>query len=107
MAVNPLVHQFWDCTRLIGMRDRLRCPVCRAVGTWKPHGGWMDFQDERKVRRWMCKWCGHYIGPEGVCKVAMGPTCWMLVEALPTVATPCDAVIARFGLKASGAPWRG
>ena len=59
------VHQFYDCLRILGLRDRLRCPKCKAVGTWKPHGGFLDFGDIRKVRRWMCKWCGYYSGPEG------------------------------------------
>lgn len=59
-------HRICDLGRIVGMRDRLRCPKCKAVGTWKPHGGWLDHDDARKVRRWMCKWCGHYIGPEGI-----------------------------------------
>lgn len=65
MKPNAFIHQIFDFARFIGMRDRLRCPMCHAVGTWKPHGGWMDFADERKVRRWLCKWCGWYHGPEG------------------------------------------
>jgi len=63
--VNAITHQLADFLRLVGMRDRLRCPRCRKVGTWKPHGGWLDREDGRKVRRWLCKWCGHYVGPEG------------------------------------------
>lgn len=52
--------------RLVGMRDRLRCPECEAVGTWKPHGGFWDRHlGDRPVRRWLCKWCGLYVGPEG------------------------------------------
>ena len=46
-------------------RNRLRCPRCSAVGTWKPHGTVFDRQDRRKVVRWLCKWCGLYRGPEG------------------------------------------
>ena len=65
LLLNPVVHQFFDFLRLVGLRDRLRCPHCAAIGTWKPHGGWLDQSDERKVRRWLCKWCGWYVGPEG------------------------------------------
>lgn len=65
-------------------RDRWRCPRCTAVGTWKPHGGIVDelvarWSGEvvikrepepgeitiRQVRRWLCKFCGLYYGPEG------------------------------------------
>ena len=63
--MNKFVHQLFDLSRLVGLRDRLRCPECKAVGTWKPHGGWLDFEDNRKVRRWLCKYCGYYRGPEG------------------------------------------
>jgi hypothetical protein len=62
--LNSFVHFFYDALRLVGLRDRLRCPKCGAVGTWKPHGGAFDRDDRRKVRRWMCKWCGHYLGPD-------------------------------------------
>ena len=53
-------HQIADLSRIIGIRDRLRCPNCKAVGTYKPHGGWIDVRrgDNAGVRRWMCKWCG-------------------------------------------------
>lgn len=47
------------------VRNRLRCPNCEAVGTFKPHGGVFDRQDVRRVPRWLCKWCGYYFGPEG------------------------------------------
>jgi allantoicase len=75
-----LKHCFFDFIRLIGMRDRLRCPKCAAVGTWKPHGGWLDGDDKRKVRRWMCKWCGYYVGPEGEKIVGLDSDkgCWTL-----------------------------
>jgi hypothetical protein len=54
-------HQIVDLSRFFGIRDRLRCPHCKAVGTWKSHGGWIDVWghgDNAGVRRWMCKWCG-------------------------------------------------
>lgn len=69
-------HELFAALRLVGMRDRLRCPDCRAVGTWKPHGGWYDRRhgDTRAVRRWMCKCCGRYEGPEGVRRVRPNAT---------------------------------
>jgi hypothetical protein len=66
----PLVHAAVSTLTLIGMRDRLRCPSCRAVGTWKPHGTILArlVHQDRPARRWMCKWCGLYVGPEGIIK---------------------------------------
>lgn len=67
LLLLPPIHAVAYALRWVDLRDRLRCPECRAVGTWKPHGTltarWRDH--DRPVRRWMCKWCGHYIGPEG------------------------------------------
>ena len=106
--MNALVHQLADCLRFIGMRDRLRCPCCKAVGTWKPHGGWFDKEDERKVRRWMCKWCGSYIGPEGRRRVEVGSNCWILIEETFRVQpdnTPLVAVRDWFDRSVS--PWAG
>lgn len=77
---NPIWHQVMDFSRLVGLRDRLRCPYCDAVGTWKPHGGWLDFADQRKVRRWLCKFCGAYRGPEGFRQALSGPEAWYLPE---------------------------
>lgn len=88
---QKVVHQLYDFSRLIGLRDRLRCPHCTAVGTWKPHGGWLDFADERKERRWMCKWCGAYCGPEKHMRQALPnlpERCWTHSEQIGVVATP-------------------
>lgn len=78
--MNSIKHQFFDCLMLIGLRDRLRCPKCRAVGTWKPHGGLFDnlwgwWTDQRRKllpnvpyatsRRWICKYCGYTRDSEG------------------------------------------
>lgn len=67
-------HQYFDLLALVGLRDRLRCPKCTAVGTWKPHGGWVDkgwdawtgFKKTLRPgvryateRRWVCKYCGY------------------------------------------------
>ena len=63
MTLRAVWHQLVDFSRLIGLRDRLRCPKCKAVGTWKPHGGWLDLEDSEGNRRWLCKWCGYYRHP--------------------------------------------
>ena len=88
---QKVVHQLYDFSRLIGLRDRLRCPECKAVGTFKPHGGWLDFEDKRKERRWMCKWCGGYSGPEpGLLRVRpnLVEGCWTNSMQHGTVAPP-------------------
>lgn len=78
-------HFLFDLLRIVGLRDRLRCPRCKAVGTWKPHGGWLDREDRRGVRRWMCKWCGLYRGPErGEESVVPSPEMgvWILLSSI-------------------------
>lgn len=66
-TLNPVLHELAGALRLVGLRDRLRCPECRKVGTFKPHGTLWDrrYHGDRRVRRWLCKWCGFYTGPEG------------------------------------------
>jgi len=79
-----LCHALYDASRFVGLRDRLRCPRCKSVGAWKPHGGQFDLsngrldEDGRAVKRWLCKWCGLYVGPEGVCEARMGSPAWVL-----------------------------
>ena len=97
-SLNPVAHEMWCALRFVGLRDCMRCPKCSAVGTWKPHGGWWDRWrfDDRPVRRWMCKWCGHYIGPEGVLVAFPNLTkgCWDLTSDEAPFETP-QAVIRR------------
>lgn len=57
---HPAVHEAASWLRFVGLRDRLRCPNCRAVGTWKPHGCWGAGDLEPRPRRWLCKWCGYF-----------------------------------------------
>lgn len=106
--MNHFIHQLADCLRFIGLRDRLRCPKCKAIGTYKPHGGWFDFSDVRKVRRWMCKWCGHYKGPELCNLVTPSPSrgCWVLLSEEPESITPEIAVKNNFWTRNTW-PWRG
>lgn len=110
----PPVHEFYDTVlRPFGLRDRLRCLNCGAVGTFKPHGGWADRRagDTRGARRWLCKYCGYYIGPEGVLQAfphrEIGT--WVLPEPFytdvgPPTATPEEVVQAALG---ATWPWRG
>lgn len=119
-AWHTVKHQIFDFLLLVGMRDRLRCPRCKAVGTWKPHGGWLDLLRDQWTkpwkdllpgvryatdRRWLCKYCGHCL-------------CWKgEVQGYPNRAkkvwdekcehstpTPKDAVEQLCG---SAWPWRG
>ena len=62
-----IYHFLLSLTNFVGMRDRLRCPRCKAVGTYKPHGGLLlDFDRNYRVARIMCKWCGYYRDKNGV-----------------------------------------
>ena len=64
-------HEFFIQIRHLGLRDRLRCPHCRKIGTRKPH---------RPPRRWLCKWCGQYedIGRRGIARPCAKKRVWML-----------------------------
>lgn len=107
--MNLVTHELWAALRFVGMRDRLRCPRCGKVGTWKPHGGWYDRRhgDSRAVRRWLCKWCGLYRGPEG--ELDAFPSTETGAWALPGWAerepTPAEAIESFYGRSID--PWRG
>lgn len=62
--LTPVVMDVWFLvTYYTGLRDRMRCPRCTSVGTWKMHGTWFErwrFGDIA-LRRWGCKYCGHWI----------------------------------------------
>lgn len=93
-------HQMVDCLRWLGLRDRLRCPYCAAVGTYKPHGGWLDRDDTRGVRRWVCKWCGYYRDAEGEQIAVLGRGVWEFKKDWPQGTTP-RAMVGRVN------PWAG
>ena len=102
---STAIHILGDLLRLIGLRDRLRCPRCKAVGTWKPHGGWLDFEDTRRVRRWLCKWCGYYVSPsEGERRChPVARKAWEFDQDIE-LATPAQVLHDRFP---GVSPWRG
>lgn len=113
-------HEFMYALRVLGLRDRFRCPSCRAVGTWKPHGGVLDGLvdrihgevNKRLVRRWLCKYCGHYEGPEGTLQAwpDLDRGWWVLPQPHDPQSsrtpgdTPQDAVAQSLG---TTWPWRG
>lgn len=107
LRLLPPIHALWYALRWVGIRDRLRCPDCKAVGTWKPHGTRSARRNgDRPARRWLCKYCGHYEGPEGVLRCWPDPKLkvWVLptadVEPLPT---PRDLLREHGNLW----PWKG
>ena len=53
-------HQFWDFARFV-LLNRLECPECGAIGKYFLHGGWIS-GSRPSGRRWLCKWCGLYVG---------------------------------------------
>jgi hypothetical protein len=106
----PLVHDLWfAATHWTGIRDRMRCPSCKAVGTWKMHGSLLErwIYKDLAVRRWLCKWCGYYIGPKG--RVVAYPDrvshAWALPEP-PELRqlTPAESLEERLG---KTWPWGG
>lgn len=119
--LNPVAHELVGALRFIGMRDRLRCPGCRKVGTWKPHGTFWDRwrEGDRPVRRWLCKWCGLYVGPEGELYAfpSMETGAWALPgwtengravvgdDALPVDKVPSEVVFAHYQRHVN--PWAG
>ena len=106
-------HQLFDLLRIVGLRDRLRCPECKAVGTWKPHSGWLDREDVRKVRRWLCKYCGHYESElEGVrqCVPSVDHSKWIFEEEASLTALSYESRPPRNVIKRELGriwPWRG
>jgi hypothetical protein len=100
-------HQISDILRIIGMRDRFRCPECGAVGTWKPHGGWLD-DSTASGRRWICKWCGLYIGRPMGGKIVkrrafIDPElkCWRIQDFYKSEDLPDGAYIPKNVIKAN------
>lgn len=104
------IHSFFYLLRYVGLRDRLRCPNCTSIGTFKPHGSVFDVDgdDKRRVRRWLCKWCGYYIGPEGTTTAFLDPVAaeWRLPEDTGSRWTP-QSVIRSSPYLPRAWPWRG
>lgn len=51
--------------------------------------------ETRKARRWLCKWCGYYQGPEGVLRCWPDPDLgvWRLPEdGVDPAPTPAELV---------------
>ncbi len=108
--LNPVVHEVCCALRFIRLRDRLRCPRCGSVGTFKPHGDWWSQRHgDRPARRWLCKWCGLYLGPEGTrqafCDYERKE--WRLRDDTPSE----QHLTPRYAMRKTGIPrawpWRG
>jgi len=103
-------HQICDAARIFGIRDRLRCPECKSVGTWKPHGGWFD-NSKASGRRWLCKWCGHYVGMlngeiiERDAFIDFNLKCWRIWDNYDNIEVPQNVYIPRDDAKSD--PWVG
>lgn len=109
-----IVHQSFDLLRLIGMRDRLRCPKCKSIGTYKPHGGWLDIGDTVDRRRWLCKWCGFFLsvkyvyGEVEVQWCGVGEVSWSLYDSRDLVPQNIiEAKCTKVGRIGTINPWRG
>ena len=70
--LNRLLWLLLIVTRL---RDRLRCPNCEAVGTYKLHA-------PPPTWRWLCKYCGYYRDKDGIRWCVPSPTygCWIFAD---------------------------
>lgn len=95
-----------------GMRDRLRCPSCASVGTYKPRGSGMDRwlgKDTRAVHRWLCKFCGFYRGPEKDVSKAYPSSKgqWQLEDDGTLLRTPKEALQLAYKPYTAPWPWRG
>lgn len=105
MTSAPVFDLVWAVLWLTRMRDRLRCPVCGAVGTYKPHGGIFDRQDSRKVRRWLCKWCGAYRGEDGIHQCVIDEDRGVWAFSWEYLGTTPQEVLRKWRPKTW--PWRG
>lgn len=87
--ILPVVQDLWfAATHWTGVRDRMRCPSCKAVGTWKMHGSLLErwIYKDIHVRRWLCKWCGYFTSARGRVVAYMDPETH--VWALPVDGVP-------------------
>ena len=109
LRLQPVVHEAWYLLRWTGLRDRLRCPDCGAVGTWKPHGSVLArrLDGDISVRRWLCKWCGFYQSAEQqtYCYPDQESGAWSLPDSGSGVGdTPAAVIRDHLG---KTWPWRG
>jgi len=62
-------HELFNIFQII-IRYRTKCPECKAIGTYLAHGGIIFSDSKESGRRYLCKWCGLYIGqPMGKGKI--------------------------------------
>lgn len=78
--MNRLIWTFLIATRL---RDRLRCPSCSAVGTFKLHAPTKNADGGEVPWRWLCKWCGYYRDKNKsglLCYPSPSKKCWVFLD---------------------------
>lgn len=78
--MNWIIWLFLIVTRL---RDRLRCPRCGAVGTYKLHTP-VTYPEcvPGPPWRWLCKYCGYYRDSDGErnCRPSPDLGCWIFAD---------------------------
>jgi hypothetical protein len=105
--MNLLWYPVWAFLIVTRLRDRVRCPNCTAVGTYKLHAPIANGNNgDYRPFRWLCKYCGYYRGPEGtgrLCYPSKRFKSWHFVSDSKDedVSTPYDMV------RKDVWPWRG
>lgn len=100
----------WLLLIVTRLRDRLRCPVCSAVGTFKLHAPTKDANGGNVPWRWLCKFCGYYKSSEKsgmLCYPSRSQKCWVFfTDGHPDELklTPREALSETLG---TVWPWRG
>jgi hypothetical protein len=105
--VKRLIWMFLIVTRL---RDRLRCPVCSAVGTYKLHAPTRGTRGAPVPWRWLCKFCGYYSSGARsgmLCYPSKAERCWVFYgENYPDTDRRTPQIALREAL-GDVWPWRG
>ena len=105
-----ITHEIYSIVGYI-IGHRFKCPKCDAIGTWNPHGGIVG--DSRgSGRRYLCKWCGYYIGQPFKQKEIIEREAfidenyggWRIIDWYEGARTPRDAYIPKDKIKAN--PWK-
>lgn len=105
-----MLRVLWFLLILTRLRDRLRCPICLAVGTFKLHAPTKNARGGNVPWRWLCKFCGYYHDSNKtgmLCYPSASQKCWVFfTDDHPDELkqTPRDALSDTLGFVW---PWRG